>query len=783
METSFDDLFVAATGGSAPFDWQRRMAVASELPEVVRVPTGAGKTEGAVLSWLWRRGHPDFRAATPRRLVYCLPMRVLVEQTESRCRSMLERTGHSSQVAVHVLMGGAVSRDWTERPEDDAILVGTLDQLLSRALLRGYGISRFQWPIHFALLNNDSLWVLDEVQLFGEALATSSQLEGLRARMRSGVGPTATIAMSATVDPAWIATVDRPEPTRVLGLSDADREGPLAPRLAAAKALHRIEAIDAETVIGAHRPGTLTLVIVNTVGAARDAHAAIAKRMKGPDAPELALVHSRFRPHDRTAAVERLTDPIAPDGAGRIVVSTQVVEAGVDVSAATLITQAAPWASLVQRFGRCNRRGEIDGARVLWAPVAKPLPYDEAEVERAVSVLERHDGLSVGPQALEEIDAPLDAPARRHVLRRRDLLGLFDTAPDLSGLDIDIGRFVRDVDELTVTIAWRALSEGRPAEDEAELRREELCPVAISEARALVKDATADKKRPSIWRHDPVDGVWRAMRPDMLRPGDRLLTDLALGCYDPTAGFDPKTKGPVEPVTPSAVEAPESIASDARSEGVWLSLAEHTEGVCEELDALLAAFPSLDGAEVASLRTAARHHDWGKVHEVFQTAMRAGAEGPGVPPADVALAKREGRAPRYGRPGFRHELASLLAYLAQPEPEPLAAYLIAAHHGRVRLGGRTVPVELPPPGEQGRAFMLGCWQGDVLPATDLGSDLETPETVLDLGHMEMGSDGPPTYTDMALGALDDWGPFRLAFLETLLRTADTRRSRKEAADE
>jgi len=43
------------------------------------------------------------------------------------------------------------------------ILVGTQDMLLSRALMRGYGISRYLWPLHFALLHNDCLWVFDEL--------------------------------------------------------------------------------------------------------------------------------------------------------------------------------------------------------------------------------------------------------------------------------------------------------------------------------------------------------------------------------------------------------------------------------------------------------------------------------------------------------------------------------------------------------------------------------------------------------------------------------------------
>lgn len=78
----FREFFRAATGNS-PFPYQERIALAEKLPPLVRAPTGAGKTAATVLAWLWRRrfAAPEVRAATPRRLAYCLPMRVLVVRT------------------------------------------------------------------------------------------------------------------------------------------------------------------------------------------------------------------------------------------------------------------------------------------------------------------------------------------------------------------------------------------------------------------------------------------------------------------------------------------------------------------------------------------------------------------------------------------------------------------------------------------------------------------------------------------------------------------------------
>jgi CRISPR-associated endonuclease/helicase Cas3 len=76
----FKEFFRKATEND-PYGYQVRLSECEELPELIRVPTGAGKTAAAALSWLWRRRFADesIREATPRRLVYCLPMRVLVE--------------------------------------------------------------------------------------------------------------------------------------------------------------------------------------------------------------------------------------------------------------------------------------------------------------------------------------------------------------------------------------------------------------------------------------------------------------------------------------------------------------------------------------------------------------------------------------------------------------------------------------------------------------------------------------------------------------------------------
>ncbi len=61
-----------------PYPYQERLARAPIESQLIHIPTGCGKTAAVILAWMWRRrfhSDPSARGSTPRRLVYCLPMR------------------------------------------------------------------------------------------------------------------------------------------------------------------------------------------------------------------------------------------------------------------------------------------------------------------------------------------------------------------------------------------------------------------------------------------------------------------------------------------------------------------------------------------------------------------------------------------------------------------------------------------------------------------------------------------------------------------------------------
>lgn len=788
--TGFEEFFSRATGGLTPYPYQHALAT-GPWPELVDVPTGLGKTAGVTLAWLYRRrvlGEADM----PRRLVWCLPMRVLVEQTRANVETWLDRleargeAGDLERVAVHSLMGGdpEVQRgSWTAHPEQEAVLIGTQDMLLSRALMRGYGMSRFGWPIHFGLLHTDALWVFDEVQLMGPGIATGAQLEGLRRRL-GGTNGSRSLWLSATLNRDWLATVDFRDylsSARTHRLSEKDRTEAVSARLKARKHVAQAEtrltpaslnngAKDyaeavAREVAAAHPAGKTTIVVLNTVGRAQAVYRALAEA--APSVQRL-LIHSRFRAPDRRARTTELEE--APGKAGRIVIATQALEAGVDTTSAVSFTELAPWSSLVQRFGRCNRYGEEPEASIRWIDIELDTgtapPYADDDLSHARRMLEALE--SASPADLPPVDS---AAPYRHVLRRPDLLALFNTDPDLSGFDVDVSPYIRDTDDTDIQVFWRELS-GNMAE-QCVPGSDELCRAPVAQIAAYLKKLVRNNER-TAHQWDALAGRWVRLQ-GATRPGMILMLDAALGGYTPDAGFDADAKDRVPVLDSPAAGLPDDTGGDSGSRQGPQFLSRHLADVEDVARALCEAIGEDAGRECV-LR-AARWHDVGKAHPIFQATLTACLdEAPAEPLAKSPCGGRHSR--RY----FRHELASALAWLAQHDGEEradLVAYLVAAHHGKVRLGLGALPDEHEPD-TPGTAYARGIWDGDELPAVSLCGREQSNAVRLSLERMMLGAgrDGPSWSTRTA-GLLDALGPFRLAWLEALVRVADQRASRNE----
>ncbi|NER79849.1 MAG: CRISPR-associated helicase Cas3' [Leptolyngbya sp. SIO1D8] len=712
------------TIGFDPYPWQEQLSHwQGEAIAVVTAPTGAGKESGAVIPWLY--AHANEKPA-PTRLIYALPTRSLVDQVDANIRRIVATS--ELDIPVYCLKGGKIEHGFEQNLTQRAILVGTQDQLLSRALNRGFGVSWGQRPLHCAALTNDCRWILDEIQLTGVAYRTLVQLYQ-HWRSLGTYGRVELCLMSATFDDTPLQGL----PVERFKLSDADQNHEkLGPNITRSKPVFQASVENVEDVAALarakHIPGNLSLVVVNTVARARQ----IGELLKDLDP---VVIHSRFLGIDREELQKRLYDNKS------IIVATQVVEAGVDLDADLLITELCPWSSFVQRCGRCGRKRTENLVAIHWLDYRqgwKSLPYDDAECQ------ETRDRL------LQLTDANLD------VLSKIPLPDLKLDGPPLFKSDVETffcthyvkrksrrtaAQYVRDEHSFTVSVVWSA---ERP---ERLPHQKYTCPVLTQD---LIDFCAANGITPMVWGEDD----WEPRKP---KAGDVVWLQLpTVRGYSKDVGWtgnfeDERETYPIE-VEPQYNDKP------SRYEVVLGVHLKDTEGALEKFIPHLQKL-ELPEALIQELCRCARWHDWGKAHPIWQAFARAKGK---------LLAK----SPNYGSwhelNGYRHELASAFAAAAQGAPF-LAQYLIAAHHGKVRDS------LLPPhPNEDFKPEALtlrGVKAGMELPSFEIDEDETLPAV-----RVSFAEDAEDSWLTQLEELLEEYGPFRLIYLEALIRNADVKAS-------
>lgn len=881
MDEVFNKFFKELTGNQ-PFPWQESLAASTNCRDrSIRIPTGLGKTQGVLAAWSFHRliCKDD---QWPRRLTWCLPMRVLVEQTLEVAKNIAKLLPEAVRPRVHVAMGGEDTEEWFLYPEEPMIIIGTQDMLLSRALNRGYASARARWPVEFGLLNHDALWVMDEVQLMDAGLATSAQLQAYREQDRSKhLRPCHTWWMSATLQPDWLRSPDTEEFHQAWTKEPCTV--PFKQRNGGLWSIHKsvttanFAADDhsgfAERILEEHAKlsdgpfGNITLVICNTVKRACETFDALqaAGRTDG-----MELVHSRFRPAERRRwRDEFLSREHCRPGVDRIIVATQVVEAGVDISSGCLITELAPWPSLVQRFGRCARYG--GSGRVLVVDRdhddKQSAPYEPAELESAWETIQQLPDVSIA--ALEAYEDSLAPEARgrlypyapKHLLLRKEFDELFDTTPDLTGADIDISRFIRSGEERDLQVFWIDIPEDKKGEPKHEPSKDrqphrlELCTVPFLQARDwLCGEESKTNRRPRLrggmrsWVWDWIDGEWKIATREMLLPGRVICVSADSGGYCIDRGFDSDASAPVPPVDllppiPKDVKALDLADGQQNGElpgDCWKTIAFHDSEVATTAKGIGSAL-GLSTQLLAIIELFGIWHDWGKSHPAFQGAM-----GKNRPPNHLDdLAKAPRAAWRKGetmyryldgtetRPTFRHELASALGLIAllkvykpdhaallgpwrdalahigqqstliqPPASSPLVqrildcsaedfdllVYLIASHHGKVRVALHASPQDqdyVVRDNDHNGLPIRGIRENDTLPFVALvPNEPPIPSVTLTLSPASMGlsKETGISWRERALGVIERFGPGGLAFLEAVLRAADVRASRMNTTD-
>ena len=519
--------------------------------------------------------------------------------------------GDAPPLIVRRLRGGApLEHDWARTPTQPTILCSTVDQIGSRLLFRGYGVSDRMKPVHAGLLGADSLILLDEAHLSEPFRQT---LTAVRHIGRAGVR---TALLSAT--PGVKAE-------RRFELSAADRAHPvLRKRLEAHKPaeLNVVRgklATIAEAFAKAARAVADRLrergvappavgIVVNRVDLARN----VFEALHGDDVFGATLMIGRSRSVDRNRLVKKLS-PFRTGAKDRsqaeplFIVATQCLEVGVDLDLDGLVTQAASFDALRQRFGRLNRAGRqipAEGAILACAEDIAKKADDPVYGDRIRLTWEALQGLAEGgtvdfgvealPRRLEETgidqsglaakrsDAPVIMPA---------YLDLWSQTSPRPAADPDVGLFLHGADRTAagVSLVWRGdiseddLKDARRADLDELLRlvpprAAEAVDVPLWAARAWLRRAQSDAASLDTMsdapaREDDAPGTafnskdgrpafrWAGggdhrtglVRPEELRTGDMLIVPAKYGGCD-EFGWKPSSTDPVEDVADKAAE-------------------------------------------------------------------------------------------------------------------------------------------------------------------------------------------------------------------------------------
>jgi CRISPR-associated endonuclease/helicase Cas3 len=255
------------------------------------------------------------------------------------------------------------------------------------------------------------------------------------------------------------------------------------------------------------------------------------------------------------------------------------------------------------------------------------------------------------------------------------------------------------------------------------------------------------------------------------------------GAYDPSLGWTLSSKKAVQEISHKTPQPAKDLEFGDRPppQSGWKDLSEHTREVIDVASIFLSAI-SVNETMRPKLIEAVRWHDAGKAHPAFQARL---ANPPVGDPSMVwAKAPRSAWRNLSANPEdqkmrfFRHELVSGLLYSQNAERmDPLVRYLIASHHGKVRVSLRPLPGEGVSAQDGGRKTR-GVNEGDEVAQFNLLGQM-VPNTILNLSLMEVGrADGKPSWGEAALTLINDpeIGPFRLVFYEALLKAADERAS-------
>ncbi|MCL6489193.1 MAG: type I-U CRISPR-associated helicase/endonuclease Cas3, partial [Alicyclobacillus mali] len=412
--------FLREVHGYEPFPWQVRLldhlAETGSWPKLLKLPTASGKTSviDIAVFFLALEAGAGARRRAPVRMGFIVDRRLVVDDAYEHAKRLAEKlaqaqggtvtarvaarlrdvSGGGEPLVVQRLRGGLPREDdWARTPVQPTVVCSTVDQIGSRLLFRGYGVSDAMKPVHAGLLGVDCQLFLDEAHLAEPLRQTLSWIEAYQGDSWKPVD----------IEMPWGYTVMTATPQEEDGgafdLADEDTHHPiLGARWSVGKPVRLVEfkkardasasndavASGSDAVDEEHRVQVLVqeflhvaqmlrsqgvanpavAVVVNRVGRARAVFEAL-RAVLDVDQWQTMLIIGPARPLDRDAWLTHALEPLRTQPRPEVrrlaapvaLVATQCVEVGIDIDLDAVVSDLAPIDALRQRFGRLNRAG------------------------------------------------------------------------------------------------------------------------------------------------------------------------------------------------------------------------------------------------------------------------------------------------------------------------------------------------------------------------------------------------------------------------------------------
>lgn len=775
-------------------------------------PTGLGKTRGAVEPFV----AADDRLLLGTRLLYALPLRSLAEGI----RQELEELDPSTRPAFH----------YGERPESDIFseraCITTIDQYL--AAFAGAPLSSFTdtttgWSLGRAKVGHavagavlTSYSVFDEVHLLDPKYGLQLLTAVLNQRRRWG--------LLSTVSTATL-------PDSVVEYLTKDQDGPQLQLVTASEADIKQRDDDRKVALSLandFEKGTPTQGVVKQVREGLNEHGKVIlfantvdralryyEALKAELGNRVLLIHSRFAPSHRQEKERKVREWFGKDSQAQdvVLVTTQVAEAGLNISAPLVLIELCPADSLVQRAGRCARFGG-KGQAVVFKPADKNqaqgqgetnywAPYPQAVVKRTEEALQSFPGVLDWPREQRLVNEALDElygawvrgedvaeeldqkgqPQRRRPgrLRPTDALGPFERA-FRSHSPYELEQWLRNPEGRPLSVQVVIASSLDEAQAHLAARRH---PEMVTVPFGVFHRSLGDQRVKQIWEIDAAQGKKGdtgliPVSQSQIMPGRTYLLFKDEAGYSPEKGLT--LDGTGEALSwkdPDRAQRNEEVDEDQRHQ----TFQEHTLGTLKRASRLAASYvPFLeawatavfggqgDPKEIAdaladAMKAAVAFHDVGKLGKEWQAA--AGWKSGKQPVA--RFPKGTGKLPPHA--AFAYPFLQVLFRQAHGEDAFLRLLeliaLAAARHHSLAVSGAVKPGDFAPFDHDGALAALR----EVAKASALAlEDAWIEEAFRRIADKDAWKE-EPYYADEAPSPSDDFYPI-YCIAQRLVKVAD-----------